>query len=72
RLWVNGTQVINNWTDHSPATNTSGNVSLSAGQRVAIRLEYYENGGGAVMQLRWRRPGQSSYVAIPAASLNAP
>jgi YVTN family beta-propeller protein len=70
RLWVNGAQVINNWTDHSPTTNTSGNVSLTAGQRVSITLEYYERGGGAVMQLRWRRPGQTSYVAIPAGNLN--
>jgi len=70
RLWVGGTQRINNWTDHSPTANTTGNISLTAGQRVAIVLEYYERGGGAVMQLRWRRPGQASYVAIPATSLN--
>ncbi len=71
RLWVNGTQVINNWTDHSPTNNTTGNISLTAGQRVAVVLEYYERGGGAVMQLRWRRPGQLSYVAIPAGNLNS-
>jgi len=70
RLWIGGTQRINNWTDHSPTTNTTGNISLTAGQRVAITLEYYERGGGAVMQLRWRRPGQVSYVAIPASNLN--
>lgn len=70
RLWVNGVQVINNWTDHSPTTNTSGNVSLTAGQRYTVRLEFYEKGGGAVMQLRWRLPSTTSYVAIPASSLN--
>ena len=69
RLWVNGVQVINNWTDHGATTNTTGNITLTAGQRYAIRLEYYEKGGNAVMQLRWLRPGTSSYVAIPAASL---
>ena len=71
RLWVNGAQVINNWTDHSPTTNSTGNITLSAGQRVSVTLEFYEKGGGAVMQLRWRRPGQTSYVAIPASNLNA-
>lgn len=71
RLWVNGAQVINNWTDHSPTNNTTGNISLTAGQRVAVVLEYYERGGGAVMQLRWRRPGQLTYVAVPAGNLNA-
>ena len=69
RVWVNGVQVINNWSDHSSTTNTSGTVSLVAGQRYSIRVEYYEKGGSAVMRLRWLRPGQTSYVAIPAASL---
>ncbi len=70
RLWVNGTQRINNWTDHAPTTDTSGSFKLNAGQRVSITLEFYERGGGAVMQLQWLRPGTSSYVAVPAASLN--
>ena len=69
RVWVNGTQVINNWTDHSPTTNSSANVSLTAGQRYTIRVEYYEKTGGAVMQLRWRLPGAITYGAIPIGSL---
>ncbi|MFO1220580.1 MAG: PA14 domain-containing protein [Burkholderiaceae bacterium] len=71
RLWVNGAQLINNWSDHAATTNTSGSVSLTAGQRVAVTLEYYENGGSAVMRLQWRLPGTSSYVAIPLDRLNA-
>ena len=69
RVWVNGVQLINNWTDHSPTTNTSGNISLTAGQRYTIQVEYYEKGGGAVMQLSWRLPGTTSYVIVPAARL---
>ena len=69
RLWVNGVQLVNNWTDHSPTTNTSGNISLTAGQAVTITMEYYEKGGGAVAALRWRLPSTLSYVAIPATSL---
>jgi YVTN family beta-propeller protein len=71
RLWVNGASLINNWGDHSPTNNTSGTIALTAGQRVPVTLEYYERGGGAVMRLRWRLPGATSYVAIPAASLNS-
>ena len=71
RLWVNGTQRINNWTDHGPTNNTSSSLSLTAGQRVFITLEYYENGGGAVIRLQWLTPGASTYVAVPASSLNA-
>ena len=71
RVWVNGVRIINNWTDHSATTNTSGTVSLTAGQRYTIQVEYYEKGGSATMRLRWLRPGTSSYVAIPAANLFA-
>jgi len=52
RLWVNGQQIINNWTDHAPTEN-SGTIALSAGQRYDIRMELYENGGGATGRLLW-------------------
>jgi YVTN family beta-propeller protein len=70
RLWVGGTQRINNWTDHGPTLNTSAGINYTAGQRVAITLEYYERGGGAVMQLLWTVPGNGTFVAIPATALN--
>jgi hypothetical protein len=67
RLWVNGQQIINNWTDHAPTEN-SGTISLAAGQKYDIRLEYYENGGGAVARLLWSGPGLSKQV-IPQSQL---
>ncbi len=69
RVYVNNVLVIDNWTAHAPTTNTSGNVSLTAGVRVNIRVEYFDSGGGAELRLRWRRPGTTSYVAIPATQL---
>jgi YVTN family beta-propeller protein len=69
RLWVNGVQVINNWTDHGTTTNNSAVITLTAGQRVSIRMEYYEKTGGAVARLRWLVPGASAYGVIPAANL---
>jgi cytochrome c peroxidase len=71
RLWINGTQRINNWTNHSATNDTTTTLSFTAGQRVPVTLEYYENGGNAVMRLQWRLPGTSSYVAIPVGNLNA-
>ena len=50
RLWVNGQQIVNNWTDHAPTEN-SGTIALTAGQRYDIRMEFYENGGGATARL---------------------
>jgi hypothetical protein len=55
RLWVNGQQIINNWTNHS-ATENSGTIALTAGQRYDIRMEYYENTGSAVARVQWSSP----------------
>ncbi|WP_372644592.1 PA14 domain-containing protein [Ancylomarina sp.] len=56
RLCVDGTRIINNWTDHGPTVNTA-TVNLIAGQATPIKLEFYENGGGAVIKLEWQGPG---------------
>lgn len=66
RLYVNGALVINNWTDHAVTVDTSGGVGLTAGAEVPIVMEFYENAGLAVAQLRWRRPGDAGYTVIPA------
>jgi hypothetical protein len=67
RLWVNGVQVVNNWTDHAP-TDNSGTIALTAGQKYDLKLEYYENGGGAVAKLLWSSPSTSKQV-IPQSQL---
>lgn len=55
RLWVNGVQLVNNWTDHA-TTQNSGTINLVAGTKYAVTLEYYQNGGFQVMQLSWSGP----------------
>jgi pimeloyl-ACP methyl ester carboxylesterase len=52
RLWINGVQLINNWTDHG-TTENSGSITLTAGVKYTIKMEYYERGGSAVAQLLW-------------------
>lgn len=64
RLWVNNVLVIDNWNDHSVTTNTSTSVNLVAGQSYPVKLEFYENGGYAVMKLNWSQPNDSSFTAI--------
>jgi hypothetical protein len=61
RLWVNGQQIVNNWTLHGPTEN-SGAIALVAGQKVALRLDYFEKTGGATAQLLWSGPGISKQV----------
>ncbi len=70
RLWVDGTRRINNWNGHTAATDTSTSLYYFAGSRVGLRLEYYEGGGAAQMQLLWKAPGSFSYVTLPAQLLN--
>ncbi len=69
RLWIDNRLVIDNWTLHSPTTNNSAAITLEGGRAYQIRLEFYENAGGAVISLRWRLPGSTVYVPIPATAL---
>lgn len=68
RLWVNGTMVIDNWSDHAPTTNNSASIALTAGQKYDLKLEYFESSGGAVARLMWSYPGQGQQV-IPQSQL---
>ena len=53
RLWVNGRAASLNWVDRGTTEDTSPPFAFTAGQRVPIVMEMYENGGGAAAQLRW-------------------
>ncbi|MFM7110758.1 MAG: Ig-like domain-containing protein, partial [Planctomycetota bacterium] len=52
RLWVDGKLVVDAWRDMAP-TRYSGTITLTADKPVPIKMEYYENGGGAVARLSW-------------------
>jgi hypothetical protein len=69
RLWVGdlNTPLIDNWTNHPPTWNRAS-IELEAGQLYPIQLKYYENGGGAVIELYWTRPGQAEEI-IPSSHL---
>jgi len=56
RLWVDNQLLIDNWTDHGQTENI-GTIPLTAGQPYQIRMEYYENGGGAAAKLSWSATG---------------
>jgi chitodextrinase len=67
RLWVNGQQIINNWTAHSTTTN-SGKISLNANTWYDIRVEYQERTSLAVMKLSWSTSSMAKTI-IPQAAL---
>ena len=53
RLSIDGVLEIDEWRGQPPTTS-SATVALSAGDHT-IRLDYYENGAGAVAKLSWMR-----------------
>lgn len=53
RLYLNGALLIGNWGDHAGETRTQ-RVTMEKGKPYDLRIDYYENGGGAIMQFGWQ------------------
>jgi len=70
RLWIDGQQLVNDWNDHG-ATENKGKIDLVAGNTYSLVMEFYENGGGAVAELRWSSP-RTPKQFIPQAALSPP
>gem|GEM_PF-5363455 len=64
---IDNTQIITNWTDHAPTANT-GSFTGVAGQGYDLELYWYENGGGAVLQMQYRLSTSDSWITIPASA----
>jgi len=60
RLWVDGTQIINHWNQHTAAWD-SATVTLDAGW-YPIKLEHFQKGGTVVIQLCFEGPSRSKAV----------
>lgn len=56
RLWFDNELVMDVWKDQG-ATTTTLKTAVEAGRSYPLKLEYYENGGDAVVQLSWQEPG---------------
>jgi hypothetical protein len=70
RLWVDGQQLVDRWIDQG-TTEVRATIDLVAGSTYSVVMEYYENGGGAVAQLRWSSPHTPKDL-IPQAALSLP
>jgi YD repeat-containing protein len=67
RLWVDGQLIIDKWIDQAPTT-WSGQIALQAGRQYDIRMEFYENFGGASAKLEWQSASQAR-EAVPQSRL---
>jgi PA14 domain len=52
RVWVDGALVIDSWREQPPTTYQATR-SVTAGNH-DVKVEYYENGGGAVARVSWQ------------------
>jgi hyaluronate lyase len=69
RLWIDGRQLIDNWTSHAKAVvEDASGMSLVAGRYYDIRMEFYDNSDPAVARLYWVQPGGMKEV-IPQSQL---
>jgi len=70
QVWVNGQQLINNWTDHGQVEN-SGTIALVAGQKYDIKVEFYDKTASAIAILSWSSPSTPKAI-IPQSQLFPP
>ena len=64
RLWLDGQLLIDAWTEHS-AREDAVTVALTAGQRYAVQVEYFEKTGAATARLYWSSSSQARQIVPP-------
>jgi hypothetical protein len=67
RLWVDGRLIIDNWVDNWDIEQVGEPISLEAGHRYDIKVEYFEHVGGSNLRLRWESPSQPKEIVPPEA-----
>jgi hypothetical protein len=67
RLWVNNQLIVDSWAN-GRAREKSGTITLTAGTKYSIKLEYYENTGGATCKLSWSSANQGKQI-VPQSQL---
>lgn len=61
RLWINNQLIIDKWIGDWDI-EYSGTIDLEAGKRYDIKVEYYEEVGGANIRLRWASTSQAKEI----------
>ncbi|MGC8825054.1 MAG: glycoside hydrolase family 3 C-terminal domain-containing protein [Bacteroidales bacterium] len=67
RLYLDDKLVIDNWTNHGPMIDQYF-TQLAAGKFYKIRLEFFEDGGGAVLKFGLKRIANPNFDAIAEAA----
>ncbi|HKG05557.1 MAG TPA: PA14 domain-containing protein [Pedobacter sp.] len=67
RLWIGDKKLIDHW-EEKGLSKDSGTVTLEAGKRYDITMEFYQNQSGAQAHLFWESPGQPREI-VPSSRL---
>ncbi|MGO9086059.1 MAG: glycoside hydrolase family 3 C-terminal domain-containing protein [Candidatus Sulfotelmatobacter sp.] len=70
RLWLDGKLIVEDWSTHAPLTKTVP-MTLEKGRKYALKLDYFQAGGGAVAKLIWAPPGAAPLPAALATTRDA-
>ncbi|MBP3983351.1 DUF5110 domain-containing protein [Pseudoxanthomonas helianthi] len=62
RVWLDDKLVVEDWKE-AGARFAGARVVLRKGQAVRVRVDYFQKGGGRVMRLAWRTPGERDALA---------
>lgn len=57
RFWVDDVQVVNDWRSHAMEYH-GGKLSFTKGQKVRLKIEYYQGGGDRGLKLVWKTPDE--------------
>jgi len=57
RIWLDDKQIVDDWSEHA-ARWRSQRVAFHKGQKVAIKVEYFQGGLNRSIRLGWRTPSQ--------------
>ena len=63
RFYLNGHLLIDNWSDHAEESR-SINYAMEAGKSYSIKMEYYQNLGGAVARLGLTKPSDDKIPGV--------
>lgn len=69
RLFLEERKLVDMWFVHGCDTRRA-HVALVAGQRYALRIEYFQESGDECLRFAWKLPGQTAERVVPASCLS--
>ena len=66
RVWLDGNIIVEDWTQHRPATTQTRQVHLEAGHPYPLKIEYFQLIRGSEARLIWSSLGKAEQDAMQA------